>query len=146
MKEMTKCETSYREQRGEKGTEDTDNNGKGKWRIGWKEERKGRGKGRAGVGIHNKTLENITGESETQIAALTGWLFENDPSGSTERGPLPVALPTDRALRLWWHSQPSPGTEEAWRTTAGHARANYPSETWRESLSCVSNTYTENTD
>lgn len=56
-------------------------------------------------------------------------------------GPLLAVLPTDGALQLWWHSQPSPGTEEARRATTGLARANYPSETWRESLSCVSYTH-----
>lgn len=64
------------------------------------------------------------------------------PYGSTERGPLHVVLPTDGALRLWQHSWPSPGTEETYRATTGHIRANYPSETWRKSLSYVSHTHT----
>lgn len=44
--------------------------------------------------------------------------------------------------RLWWHNQLSLGTGEACRATTGHATANYPSETWRESLSCVKHTHT----
>lgn len=44
--------------------------------------------------------------------------------------------------RLWWYNQLSLGTGEACRATTGHATANYPSETWRESLSCVKHTHT----
>lgn len=37
----------------------------------------------------------------------------------------------------------SPGTEQACGVMTGHATANYPSETWRESLSCVSHIHRE---
>lgn len=67
------------------------------------------------------------------------WLLNLD------RGLLTIPL-QDRVSQLWWHILFCPQTEWAWGATAGHATANYPSETWRESLSCITHVHTESTD
>lgn len=67
------------------------------------------------------------------------WLLNLD------RGLLTIPL-QDRVSQLWWRILFCPQTEWAWGATAGHATANYPSETWRESLSCITHVHTESTD
>lgn len=63
-----------------------------------------------------------------------------------DRGLLAIPL-QDRVSQVWWHILLRPQTEWTWGATAGHARANYPSETWRESLSCIhTHVHTESTD
>lgn len=67
------------------------------------------------------------------------------PRSFIERGALAIPL-QDRVFQLWWHILLSPQAEWAWGATTGHATANYPSETWRESLSCSTHVHTESTD
>lgn len=69
----------------------------------------------------------------------------SDPRSFIKRGPLTIPL-QDRVFQLWWHILLSPQTELAWGATPGHAIANYPSETWRESLNCITCAHTESTD
>ncbi len=88
------------------------------------------------------TLENVTRDNEAQRVRSDRLIISEWPLRLQRRGPLHVVLPTDGALWPWWQSKPSPGTEQACRVTTGHARANYPSETWRESLSCVAHPHT----
>lgn len=64
---------------------------------------------------------------------------------ASQRGLLTIPL-QDRVSQFWWRILPRPQTEWAWGATAGHAAANYPSETWRESLSCITHMHTERTD
>lgn len=95
----------------------------------------------------NKTIEDIAGEWEgkKENVALMDWLFEwppppPPPTGSTERRSTAASSPLIPAAS----TSHNPETQVAWRAVAGHASANYPSETWRESLSCipVSHTHT----